>query len=98
MWLVFAAPASFFAAESASQAAVTSFSHFVMWLVRAAPDSFFASESALHDSADALPAKTSDRAAARTIDFIVASDCCQWCAAYEFHSSLGIAAHATISF
>jgi hypothetical protein len=77
MWLVFAAPESFFAAESASHFAVASLSHFFMWLVLAAPDSFFASESALHERADALPAKKSERATARTIDFIASSDCCQ---------------------
>src|SRR5207253_7069136 len=46
--LVFAAPASFFSAAWASQAAVASASHFFMKLVLAAPESFFALAVAAH--------------------------------------------------
>src|SRR5689334_10021332 len=47
MWLVFAAPASFFSLESASQAVPASFSHLVMKLFRAAPASFLSAASDL---------------------------------------------------
>jgi hypothetical protein len=51
MWLVFAAPASFFATESASHDAFASVSHFFMKDVSAAPASFFSAAWLLQDAA-----------------------------------------------
>jgi hypothetical protein len=47
MWLFFAAPASFFSLESASQVVVASLSHFVMKLLSAAPANFLSAASDL---------------------------------------------------
>ena len=67
-----AAPDNFFAVESFSQVAFASVSHLVMKLVIAAPASFLVPASTLHDAAKALLA-TSEKAAARIIDFMAFS-------------------------
>src|ERR1700742_3176332 len=71
MWLVLAAPASFFAVESAAQAVLASFSHFVMKLLSAAPASFLLSASPLHVANALVVINDSDTA--RTMVFMLSS-------------------------
>src|ERR1043166_1437491 len=76
MWLVLAAPASFFSLESASHLAVASVSHFFMKLVAAAPASFLSAESLLH-VANALVVASESTAARIMVFIIVSSDFCR---------------------
>jgi hypothetical protein len=71
MKLFFAAPASFFSAEAASQVAVASDSHFFRKLVLAAPASFFSWAVAVQVAANAL-AEANARIRAAATAFIVA--------------------------
>src|SRR5579872_6401125 len=73
MWLVLAAPASFFSFESASHLAVASVSHFFMKLLAAAPASFLSAESLLH-VANALVVASASTAARMRVFIVASSD------------------------
>jgi len=75
MWLFFAAPASFFALESASQLLFASLSHFFMKLFIAAPASLFSLACILHVAPCAYAAiEHSQNAAAKISIFIFPSE------------------------